>query len=142
MGDWFTELVGFRETSWEDTRQRLEVAGPTLRSTVNGRTFGIGTLETLSVSELRARAGASINQLHGTPSFTTIVGEVGALHREPANAGALTSDSCATARRIASGKAHGLAATRPAAQTTALDISKIAPRGQRTRGWFSGPDPF
>ena len=87
MGDWFTELVGFRETSWEDTRQRLEVAGPTLRSTVNGRTFGIGTLETLSVSELRARAGASINQLRGTASFTTIVGEAGALHREPANAG-------------------------------------------------------
>jgi hypothetical protein len=66
MGDWFQELV----------------AGPTLRSTVNGRTFGIGTLETPSVAELRARAAACVDQLRGTASVTTVVGEAGALHRD------------------------------------------------------------
>ena len=59
--DWFADLTGFRETSYDDTRQRLVVAGDTLASTVNGKRYGIGTLELPTLAALRARLEATMN---------------------------------------------------------------------------------
>jgi hypothetical protein len=59
--DWFEKLTGFRETSYEETRARLEVDGETLRSRINDANFGIGVLELLSLQALRERAQSSGN---------------------------------------------------------------------------------
>lgn len=37
--DWFERLTGFRETSYDETRGRLEVDGCRLRSRVNGKSY-------------------------------------------------------------------------------------------------------
>ena len=39
--DWFEKLMGFRETSYEETRARLTVEGARLRSRINGSSYGI-----------------------------------------------------------------------------------------------------
>jgi hypothetical protein len=56
--NWFEDLMGFQELSYEETRKNLEVGGKTLRSKVNGRTYSIGELEIPSLRELRNRARA------------------------------------------------------------------------------------
>ncbi len=55
--DWFESLMGFREKGYAATQNLLELDGDRLRSTVNGAEYGIGTLELVSLAELRARAG-------------------------------------------------------------------------------------
>ena len=57
--DWFEKLTGFRETNYEATRQQLELTGRQLSSRVNGRSYGIGTLELVSLRELRQRAAVT-----------------------------------------------------------------------------------
>jgi len=57
--DWFEKLTGFRETSYEDTRGKLEAEGGRLRSKVNGASYNIGALELVSLQALRERAKAS-----------------------------------------------------------------------------------
>jgi len=47
--DWFEKLTGFRETSYEDTRGKLEAEGGRLRSKVNGASYNIGALELVSL---------------------------------------------------------------------------------------------
>jgi hypothetical protein len=64
--NWFEDLMGFQERSYEDTRTNLEVVGTTLRSRVNYRSFSIGELETLSLMELRSRAASVVDRLAGT----------------------------------------------------------------------------
>ena len=56
--DWFTRLTGFRETSYAETQARLEVEGSTLRSAVNGKSYGIGQFEMPSLGELRQQVAA------------------------------------------------------------------------------------
>lgn len=87
--DWFAQLTGFRELSYDETRARLEVSGETLRPTINGRRCGIGCLETPTLAELRNRAGAVARRLAGRLRVSSITGDAGALHRDPANAHAL-----------------------------------------------------
>ncbi len=83
--DWFERLFGFQETS-DAVYANLRVAGETLRSRANGRSFAIGTLETPTLAELRER----VDIRRGTPiRVRNIVGEAGALHGDPANAHAL-----------------------------------------------------
>src|SRR5262245_25310433 len=53
--NWFEHLTGFRETSYEETRSKLAVNGDTLQSLVNGKRYGIGSLELASLSDLRER---------------------------------------------------------------------------------------
>ena len=89
MNDWFHTLTGFAETSYEDTRHRLEVTGERLRSTINGRSWAIGTLETPSLGELRAVAAPLLVAIPGKLSVTNVSGDVRAMHRDRANAGAL-----------------------------------------------------
>ena len=66
MTDWFEGLTGFREESYQDTRRRLAVVGDRLRSTVNDRSYAIGTLETPSVKELRAAAAPLVGGFAGS----------------------------------------------------------------------------
>ena len=60
--DWFERLTGFRETSYDDTRRRLEVGGGRLRSSANGNPQEL----------LRADDDAAII----TPACTSYAGEV------------------------------------------------------------------
>jgi hypothetical protein len=89
MTSWFHELVGFPESSWEETRATLEVDGERLRSKVTDRSFAIGTFEMPNVRELRERASAHLERVKGKGKVSAIIGEAGALHRDPTNAGAL-----------------------------------------------------
>jgi predicted DNA binding CopG/RHH family protein len=56
--NWFEDLMGFQERSYEETRANLEVIGTTLRSRVNHRSFSIGELE----RDARWRAIMKINR--------------------------------------------------------------------------------
>ena len=87
--DWFEDLMGFKELRYEETRASLEVVGSTLRSKVNKRSYIIGTLETPSLAEIRDRAARIVGSLAGTLRVSSVVGDVGRLHRDPANRHAL-----------------------------------------------------
>ena len=87
--DWFHDLMGFTELSYERTRANLEVAGTTLRSQVNNHSYAVGVLETPSLAELRDRAASIVDSLTGTLRVSNVVGDVGRLHRDPANRHAL-----------------------------------------------------
>lgn len=86
--DWFERIVGFRETSYEITRARLEVEGDNLRSLVNGARYGIGQLELVSLQALRERT-KSCGNLPGRLKTGVVTGDVRHMHRSPENAGAL-----------------------------------------------------
>lgn len=84
---WFEEMTGVEERGGDYVRSRLSVAGGVLSSAANGRGWRCGELETPTVAELRARAGA----LRDTEplKIREIVGDIRELHIDPANAGAM-----------------------------------------------------
>lgn len=90
--NWFEKLTGFTELTgtagYEATRQRLEVNGRRLQSRVNGRSFGIGELELVSLEALRHRAGLG-SPLGGRMSLSIVTGDVRKLHAAPRYEGAL-----------------------------------------------------
>jgi hypothetical protein len=86
--DWFEKLTDFRETDYEDTRAKLSVEGSRLHSLVNGKNYGIGSLELVPLQTLRERARAA-GGLPGRPKIRVVMGDVREMHRLPANAGAL-----------------------------------------------------
>ncbi len=86
--DWFEKLMGFPEAGYEQTRQQLEVAGDRLRSTVNGKSYGVGLLELASLHELRERVAASPG-LPGRLKVSIVRGDVRAMHCLPENASAV-----------------------------------------------------
>lgn len=83
---WFRELVGFDETNGEEVRAQLRVEGERMTSLANGREMGCGTLEMPSLGELRDRTGDLVSGV-GPTTIREVVGDVAALHRDPANAG-------------------------------------------------------
>ncbi len=85
---WFEELVGFAETSGDEVREHLILDGDVLISTVNGRRMQCGTLELVSLAELRKRT-ASLGADSLKLVLREIVGDAGSLHRDQRNAGAL-----------------------------------------------------
>lgn len=86
--DWFEKLTGFRESDYPTTRAGLEVVNGKLRSRINGKAYGIGKLELVSLADLRLRAqGAMSPPLPST--FSILRGDVRALHRATEHAGAL-----------------------------------------------------
>lgn len=89
--NWFNDLFGFEERSPQQVRTHLEVDGSVLRSRANGASYRIGVLETPSLGELRTRAGRlPVDRApHAPIRVRNIVGEAGALHADPGNAGAL-----------------------------------------------------
>jgi len=52
---WFENLTGFSETSPRQVRSKIELDGPRMTSSVNGRTMTWGRLETPSLGDLRER---------------------------------------------------------------------------------------
>lgn len=84
---WFRELVGFEETTAHSVRAQLEVDGEQMRSLVNGREMGCGTLDISSVAELRTRTAGLVSAM-GQSELSCVVGDAGALHRDPVNRGA------------------------------------------------------
>ena len=89
MANWFEHLTGFAERPYRETQRLLEVDGTTLRSRVNGRSYGIGTLRTPSLAELRAQARPVTRTGSSRVSVSIAQGDVGATHRDPANRNAL-----------------------------------------------------
>jgi hypothetical protein len=86
--DWFERLTGFRETDYDAVRAQLRVDGKRLQSTVNGKSYGVGELELVSLQALRHRvklAGATSGQLQ----VRVIRGDVRNLHQSPEYADAL-----------------------------------------------------
>jgi protein-tyrosine phosphatase len=86
--DWFEQLTGFRETSYEDTRAKLEVEGRLLCSKVNGKSYGVGELELVSLQALRERV-KSADRPSGRIKVGIVMGDVRRMHQAPEYAGAL-----------------------------------------------------
>ncbi|MET4481610.1 hypothetical protein [Bradyrhizobium sp. F1.13.3] len=87
--DWFERLTGFRESNYADTRAKIKVEGRELQSLVNGRSYGIGELELVSLQSLRERAVPPPGSPAGRLKLAAVNGDVRRMHRLPANAGAL-----------------------------------------------------
>lgn len=83
---WFSDLVGFDE-SHAAVQANLTVSGSSMTSAANGRTFGIGTLTTPSLQELRAAVGPVAGG--GRLQVRQVVADVTQLHQQGENAGAL-----------------------------------------------------
>lgn len=86
--DWFERLTGFREDGYGTTQTRLEVIGDRLRSKVNGRDFGIGQFELVSLGSMRDRAHAAGGR-SGRLKVGVVQGDVRRLHQNEAFRGAL-----------------------------------------------------
>jgi hypothetical protein len=86
--DWFERLTGFRETNYDNTRAKLKVAGRRLQSLVNGKSYGIGQLELVSLQALRERVEAIGGPL-GRLKVSVVTGDVRQMHHSSENAGAL-----------------------------------------------------
>lgn len=84
---WFRRLTGFEEAGYHETQDRLEVRDGRLHSSVNGRSFGIGTLELVSLDELRRRAVVPSDVAGLKVDF--IQADARRLHRQRESAGAL-----------------------------------------------------
>src|SRR5258705_13913507 len=86
--DWFEKITGFRETDYYDTRAKLKVEGRQLQSLINGKSYGIGELELVSLQALRERV-KSADDLPGRIKIRVVTGDVRHMHQLPENAGAL-----------------------------------------------------
>jgi len=86
--DWFERLTGFRETSYDDTRAKLRVDGSRLQSLINGKSYGIGELELVSLQGLRERV-KSAGGPPGRLKASVVTGDVRQMHQSAENAGAL-----------------------------------------------------
>jgi len=85
--NWFEAITGFPEAPYRQTQRRLRVVMGQLASDASTRSFTVGSLETPSLGELRARTA---HLAHAGRSRVAIVqGDVRKLHAQPDNAGAL-----------------------------------------------------
>ena len=84
--NWFERLTGFTEDGYANTQSRLGVEGDVLVSEVNGKRYGIGELTMPTLGELRARVDPARGE---RSSLSVMVGDVGPMHADPANEGAL-----------------------------------------------------
>jgi len=85
---WFDDLVGFCEQSADQVRSMIDVDGDRLHSRANGRVLRCGTLEVISLRDLRKRPATT----EGTKKrlrLSEVVGNVQSLHQQTENAGAL-----------------------------------------------------
>jgi hypothetical protein len=84
--DWFADLTGFRETSYDATRRQLAIEGDTLVSTVNGKRYGIGHLEVPTLGDLRSRIEVPARERN---IVRCVSGEARAMHADPELEGGL-----------------------------------------------------
>lgn len=83
---WFDRLTGFPEGSPQFVRDRLRLNGEWIESRANGRRVRAGRFSHPSLAELRA---AAVPGRAGRLRLREVVGDVRALHRDAANAGAV-----------------------------------------------------
>lgn len=88
MTDWFERITGFKEGDYEATRLRLAVEDGQLVSDAHDRRYAVGRLEMPSLADLRARA-STVQQSASRTKVRAVIGDVRALHRDPAHTGAL-----------------------------------------------------
>ncbi len=89
--DWFETLFGFREAG-DAVRQKLLLQGQTLHSLANGRSFGAGTLELVSLQALRARVAQRLKEdsaMAGPLKASVVTDDVRRMHSQAVYAGAL-----------------------------------------------------
>jgi hypothetical protein len=86
--DWFERLTGFREESYEATRTKLNIEGGRLHSLVNGKSYGVGEFELVSLQTLRERAVA-VGGMSGRLKVNVVTGDVRQMHQASECAGAL-----------------------------------------------------
>ena len=84
--DWFEELFGFAEGSPDLVRETLVVQGPWIESRANRRRFHAGRLGHDTLGGMRGRQARG---RAGRLRLSEVVGDVRALHADPANAGAV-----------------------------------------------------
>src|SRR5437764_149618 len=84
---WFEAITGFPEGSYRETQGRLRVVMGKLASEASARSFAVGSLETPSLGELRARTSGLAHA--GRSRLRVVQGDVRKLHADPENAGAL-----------------------------------------------------
>jgi hypothetical protein len=84
--DWFERLMGFGESDYQTTQDRLLVEGDELVSTFNNRRYGCGELSIPTLAELRKRVKRTATQCS---TVSSIVGDARALHSKPEFACAL-----------------------------------------------------
>ena len=87
--NWFRELLGFDEQSYAETKQQLTVHGGRLTAPATGASYDIGTLEIPSLAELRTRVSGVAAGRGGPMRVSTVVADVGELHRDAKNRHAL-----------------------------------------------------
>ena len=86
--DFFERLTGFPESTYTETRDRLEVVDKALRSTVNGAAYGIGEFELVALDTLRDRV-AKLGGPVGRLRLSIVQGDVRNMHQARENQGAL-----------------------------------------------------
>lgn len=87
MKDWFEKLTGFVELDYELVQERLYVQDGRLHSRTNSASYAIGTLELVSLRDLRARC-ADLRK-SARLKLNLVQADARALHRQPENADAL-----------------------------------------------------
>jgi hypothetical protein len=85
--DWFEKLTGFREVDYAATRAKFEVDGDRLKSVVNGKSYGAGRLELVSLSTLRDQVTS--HRPSGRLNVSLVSGDVREMHSCAEYAGAL-----------------------------------------------------
>ena len=85
---WFDQLLGFDEQTPDQVRASIDVNGNRMRSHVNGRELSCGSLEILSLADLRSRI-AEFPLAEGRLQITEVIADVQSLHKDAQNAGAL-----------------------------------------------------
>ena len=88
MKDWFEKITGFRELPYAETQSRLSVENGRLCSTHSSNRFAVGTLETPTLGELRARC-AGIENSSARSRISCIAGDARQLHSEAQYRGGL-----------------------------------------------------
>lgn len=86
---WFEDLTGISEHGAAHVHENFTQDGTCLVSKANGRRIECGRLEVARVDGLEAQAAKVVPSGRARLQLSQIVGDVGALHRAPENAGAL-----------------------------------------------------
>ena len=61
--DWFEELLGFKEASFNDVTSNISIRDNKLHSLVNGKTYDIGSFNLISLESLREETKKNFNKV-------------------------------------------------------------------------------
>lgn len=86
--DWFERITGFREGPYHETRSKLSVEAGRLLSSINRRSYGVGSFEVLSLGEARSRVQLAQPEF-GRARLNIIHGDVRLMHAAKDYRGAL-----------------------------------------------------